>query len=218
MAGVPDEPTLPPYQMGDLGGGAKRTAPAAARNTAPIIDVLRDWLPRTGKVLEVASGTGEHVLAFATAFPDLAWQPSDIDPLALRSIAEWSAGGPPNLLPPVELDAASNAWPLLSADALININMVHIAPVAAAFGLLDGAARLLRSGSPLILYGPWLEQGVEAAPSNLAFHRSLQDRDPRWGLRTVEWFAGEAARRGFELVERRPMPANNLMLLFRRVA
>lgn len=216
MGNVPAEPTLPPYQMGDLSGGVKRQAPAAARNLAPITAVLRDWLPATGRVLEVASGTGEHALAFAEAFPALTWQPSDADPLALDSIAAWGRDGPPNLQPPIVLNAASGDWPPVDADTILNINMVHIAPVQAGIGLLDGAGRLLAPGAPLILYGPWLEQGVEPAPSNLAFDRSLKERDPRWGLRTVEWFGGEAAVRGFDLLERRAMPANNLMLLFRR--
>lgn len=216
MGPVPAEPSLPPYQMGDLSGGVKRQAPAAARNVAPIKAVLRDWLPASGTVLEVASGTGEHALAFAKAFPALTWQPSDPDPLALESIAAWGRDGPDNLKPPIALDAAEKEWPAIRADAILNVNMVHIAPVDAGLGLLDGAGRLLAPGAPLILYGPWLEQGVEPAPSNLAFDRSLKERDPRWGLRTVEWFADEAAVRGFDLLERRPMPANNLMLLFRR--
>lgn len=216
MRTVPAEPSLPPYQMGDLVGGVKRQAPAAARNVGPIAAVLGDWLPTSGTVLEVASGTGEHALAFAKEFPKLTWQPSDPDPLAIESIAAWGRDGPANLKSPIALDAAARDWPVERADAILNVNMVHIAPVEAGLGLLDGAQRLLAPGAPLILYGPWLEEGVEPAPSNLAFDRSLKQRDPRWGLRTVEWFAGEAANRGFGLVERRAMPANNLMLLFRR--
>lgn len=213
---MPAEPSLPPYQMGDLSGGVKRQAPAAARNVGPIAAVLDDWLPTSGTVLEVASGTGEHALAFAKAFPALTWQPSDPDPLAIESIAAWGRDGPHNLKPPIALDAAAGDWPVDQADAILNVNMVHIAPIEAGLGLLDGAQRLLAPGAPLILYGPWLEKGVEPAPSNLAFDDSLKQRDPRWGLRTVEWFAGEAAKRGFDLVERHAMPANNLMLLFRR--
>lgn len=210
------EPSLPPYNVGDLGRGVKRRAPAVARNMAPIEAVLRDWLPASGMVLEVASGTGEHALAFSRAFPDLTWQPSDPDPEALASIAAWGSEGPPNLLPPLHLDASSPNWPVGRADAILNINMVHIAPVAAGVGLLDGAARILPDGAPLILYGPWLEEGVDPAPSNLAFDRNLKERNSSWGLRTVEWFASAAAERGFDLIERRQMPSNNLMLLFRR--
>jgi hypothetical protein len=202
--------------MGDLAGELRRHAPAAQRNLEPIAAVLREWLPERGDVLEIASGTGEHALALARYFPQLNWQPSDSDPLALSSIAAWGSEGPANLKPPVALDAASTTWPVAKADAILNVNMVHISPLAAALGLLDGAGALLPKGAPLILYGPWLEKGITPAASNLSFDRSLKDRDPRWGLRTVEWFAEEAARRGFDLVERRSMPANNLMLLFRR--
>ena len=212
------EPSLPPYTMGDLGEGARREAPAAARNVGPIGDVLEAWLPQRGLVLEVASGTGEHALAFARRFADLSWQPSDPDPLALSSIAAWGKDGPPNLRLPLNLDAASTDWPALQADAVLNINMVHISPWSATLGLLDGARRLLGGSGRLILYGPWIEEGVPPAPSNLAFDRDLKRRNPEWGLRTVEQFAAEAGKRGLVLIERRPMPANNLMLLFERHA
>jgi len=166
----------------------------------------------------VASGSGEHALAYASAFPHLRWQPSDPDPLALASIADWAKDGPPNLLPPVHLDAAALDWPVERADAILSINMVHIAPPEAGIGLLDGGARLLPVGAPLILYGPWLEEGIVPSPSNLAFDADLKARNPSWGLRTVETYAAEATLRGLDLVERRAMPANNLMLLFRRAA
>ena len=208
------ESSLPPYTMGDLGNSDRRSAPAASRNVEPIGDVLERWLPEKGLVLEVASGTGEHALAFANRFPSLDWQPSDPDPLALSSIAAWRADGPANLLAPIELDAAERAWPIERADAVLNINMVHISPWKAALGLLDGANRLLGPEGRLILYGPWLEEGIEPAPSNIAFDGSLKARNPRWGLRLVETFADEARTRGFELKDRQPMPANNLMLLF----
>ena len=208
------EPTFPPYNVGDLGSGVRRQAPAAARNVGPIGDVLADWLPRSGLVLEVASGTGEHALAFATRFPALEWQPSDPDREALASIAAWAADGPPNLLPPLRLDVCEPEWPIKWADAILCTNMVHIAPWEAALGLLDGAARLLDSGKSLILYGPWLESEVPTAPSNLAFDQSLRRRDPRWGLRMVDDFAAEARLRGFILSDRRSMPSNNIMLRF----
>lgn len=201
-----------PYNVGDLASATKRQAPAAARNVGPIGDVLAEWLPPSGLVLEIASGTGEHALAFARRFPRLDWQPSDSDPAALASIAAWQLEGPGNLRPPVRLDVCSRDWPVAAADAILCINMVHISPWECSLGLLDGAAKLLSNGAPLILYGPWLEAEVEPAPSNLAFDQSLRSRDPRWGLRLVEDFAAEAALRGFALVERRAMPANNLML------
>ncbi|MEO5577928.1 MAG: DUF938 domain-containing protein [Sphingomicrobium sp.] len=210
------EPTLPPYNVGDLGGGVRRSAPAAARNVGPIGSVLGNWLPASGVVLEIASGTGEHSLAFAKGFPILDWQPSDPDPLALASIEAWRAEGPNNLLPPLRIDAAALDWPIDGADAVLCINMVHISPWASALGLLDGAARLLLAGAPLILYGPWIVDGVDTAPSNLAFDSDLKRRDPRWGLRTLSDFRAEAEGRGLMFVEMRLMPANNVMLLFRR--
>ncbi|MEO6580038.1 MAG: DUF938 domain-containing protein [Sphingomicrobium sp.] len=207
------EAHLPPYTIGDLGTEVRRQAPAAARNAGPIGDVLADWLPASGLVLEIASGTGEHALAFARRFPQLDWQPSDPDPLALASIEAWIADGPATLRAPLALDAAAPVWPIDQADVILCINMVHISPWASALGLLDGAARLLRPGAPLILYGPWLVGGVDTAPSNLAFDQDLRRRDPRWGLRLVSDFEREARARGLILRETRAMPANNHMLL-----
>jgi hypothetical protein len=202
--------------------------------------VLREWLPATGLVLEIASGTGEHVVHFAEAFPRLDWQPSDLHPDALRSIAAWrEEAGLPNVRHPVVVDASSGDWPIEHADAVLSnkmpsdscegsrtteesgfsaivcINMVHISPWSAALGLLDGAARVLQAGGPLILYGPWLQADIPTAPSNLAFDQHLRERDPEWGLRKVEDFETEALKRGFVLEQVRPMPANNAMLLFR---
>lgn len=197
--------------------GAKRYAPAAERNRDPITAVLREWLPPAGTVLEIASGTGEHAVHFARAFPHLEWQPSDVHPDALGSIRAWRHdAAAPNLREPILLDAAAERWPIAQADAVLIINMVHISPWASALGLLDGAARVLPAGGPLILYGPWLRDGAEAAPTNLAFDADLRARDPGWGLRRVEDFAAAAAGRGIVLAETREMPANNLMLLLRR--
>lgn len=200
-----------------LGPDARCSAPAALRNREPIADVLGDWLPPTGLVLEIASGSGEHALHFAGRFPTLEWQPSDTHPAALRSIAAWRAtAGLPNIRPPLALDASAEDWPVDRADAVLSINMVHISPWASALGLIDGAARLLPPGGPLMLYGPWLRDDVPTAPSNLDFDADLKRRDPSWGLRRVEDFVGAAARRGFQLIETRAMPANNMMLLLRR--
>ncbi|MDQ3471695.1 MAG: class I SAM-dependent methyltransferase [Pseudomonadota bacterium] len=187
------------------------------RNREAIAEVLGEWLPASGAVLEIASGTGEHAAYFAEAFADLEWQPTDIHPDALAPIRGWRAHRPlPNLREPVELDASSADWPLDAADAILSINMVHISPWAATLGLLDGAGRLLAPGAPLILYGPWLTKAVETAASNVEFDLDLRRRNPEWGLREVERFADEAARRGLVLVDQRAMPANNRMLLFRR--
>lgn len=197
--------------------GARRTAPAALRNREPIADVLAEWLPQHGLVLEIASGSGEHAVHFAERFRSLDWQPSDIHPDALTSIAAWREKVDlPNLLPPLTLDASAPDWPIDQADALLSINMVHISPWASALGLLDGAARLLRGGAPLILYGPWLKDDMPTAPSNSDFDADLRRRDPSWGLRRVEDFAAAAEPRGFVLEEVRLMPANNLMMRWRR--
>lgn len=198
------------------GEDARRSAPAALRNREPIAEVLADWLPASGTVLEVASGTGEHAVWFAERFPNLTWQPSDTHPDALTSIASWQAASSlPNVRPPVVIDASSGGWPVERADAVLNINMAHISPWEASLGLIDGAAAILCDGGSLILYGPWLKDDIETAPSNLAFDADLKSRDPQWGLRRVEDFAAAAAAKGFEFVEWRQMPANNLMLLFR---
>jgi SAM-dependent methyltransferase len=197
--------------------GPLRSAPAALRNRDPIADVLQEWLPPCGLVLEIASGTGEHAIHFGQRFPDLDWQPSDLHPDALASIAAHCRQADlPNVRPPVVIDAASHEWPIESADAVLSINMVHISPWASALGLLDGAARLLASGAPLIMYGPWIKNGIPTAESNLAFDADLKRRDPQWGLRRVEDFAIAAEGRGLQLKATRTMPANNVMLLLRR--
>ncbi|HUG46035.1 MAG TPA: DUF938 domain-containing protein [Sphingomicrobium sp.] len=194
-----------------------RSAPAALRNREPIAEILEQWLPEEGLVLEVASGTGEHIVYFAERFASLEWQPSDLDEEALGSIRAWRAqSGLSNIREPLVLDAAEPDWPLDRADALVSINMVHISPWTAALGLLDGARRVLNEGAPLILYGPWIMQSVETAPSNLAFDSDLRRRNPEWGLRKLEDFAAEAKGRGFGFIEQRAMPANNAMLLFKK--
>ena len=197
--------------------GARRSAPAALRNREPIAEVLKDWLPDSGLVLEIASGTGEHAIFFAERFPALEWQPSDVHRDALASISAWHHEvRRPNLRAPIVLDASSNDWPIDRADAILSINMVHISPWRSALGLIDGAARLLPPGGPLILYGPWLKDDIVTAPSNLDFDRDLRNRDAEWGLRRVEDFAAAAAECGLEFEQTRSMPANNLMLLLRR--
>ncbi len=197
--------------------GAQRSAPAALRNREPIAQVLGEWLPGQGLVLEIASGTGEHAVYFAERFSQLEWQPTDIHCEALESIRAWrDAAGLANLREPLLLDAAANDWPIDRADAVLSINMVHISPWKSALGLIAGAARLLPRGGPLILYGPWLKDDIPTASSNLAFDADLRARDSDWGLRRVEDFA-DAARDVFELAPARRMPANNLMLLLRRI-
>jgi len=197
--------------------GVRRSAPAVARNREPIADVLGEWLPESGVVLEIASGSGEHALYFAQRFPALEWQPSDVHPDALASIEAWRATvGLANVREAIAIDSAAPDWPIERADAVLSINMVHISPWASALGLIAGSARVLAAGAPLILYGPWLKDDIPTAPSNLAFDADLKRRDPRWGLRRVENFAQAALATGFELAETRQMPANNLMLFLTR--
>ena len=197
-------------------GDYRRSAPAVARNREPIARVLAEWLPAQGLILEVASGSGEHALAFAQRFPDLDWQPSDPDPSALASIGAWQRGGPGNLRPPLTLDAAAPDWPVAQADAILCINMAHISPWKATLGLLDGARRLLPPGGPIIFYGPWIVDDIQTAPSNMAFDADLRNRDLQWGLRSLTELRSEAGLRGLAFTECRQMPANNVMLLFRR--
>ena len=196
---------------------ARRSAPHVARNAGPIADVLRGLLPDKGLVLEIASGTGEHALYFAQAFPGLTFQPSDPDPAALASIESWrSEVGASNLLPPVRLDARENEWPLDRADAILCINMVHISPWAATEGLFAGAARLLPTGALLYLYGPYRRDGYPIALSNEAFDSSLKSRNADWGLRNVEALVALGAANGIGFERWVEMPANNLSLIFRR--
>jgi hypothetical protein len=198
-------------------GEAKRFAPATERNREAIVAVLRDVLPASGIVLEIASGTGEHIVHFASAFPLLSWQPSDYDAAGLASIAAWSAeSGLSNILPPVQIDASAPDWSVTNADAILCINMIHIAPWEAAQGLFAAARRLLCAAAPLYLYGPYREAAVPTAESNEAFDASLKSRNPAWGLRRVEDVAALAADHGFALDRRIAMPANNLSLVFRK--
>ena len=168
-------------------------------------------------MLEVASGTGEHAVFLARRFPSLQWQPTDPDLEAMASIASWrEEAGLANLLEPRMLDASSAVWPAARADAMLCINMIHISPWAASEGLFAGAARLLGSGAPLITYGPYIEDAVETAPSNLAFDESLRARNPAWGLRNIADIDRLAWTHGFTRTARYEMPANNLTLIYRR--
>lgn len=195
---------------------ARLSSPSTLRNREPILEVLRRHLPQSGLVLEIASGAGEHAVHVARALPGLDWQPSDPDPEALASIAAWrEASGLPNLLSPIMLDAA-RAWPIERAEAVVCVNMIHIAPWAATQGLMAGAGRVLPAGGVLYLYGPYLEDDVPTAPSNEAFDASLKARNSAWGLRDRATVEALAAAHGLTRVERVEMPANNLSLVFRR--
>jgi SAM-dependent methyltransferase len=197
---------------------ARRVSPAALRNRDPILAVLRAHLPERGTVLEVASGSGEHVVHFAAAFGDaLLFQPSDADAGARASIDAWAQEMRcRNVLPALALDAATWPWPIAAADAVLCINMIHIAPWAATPGLVRGAASVLAPGGLLYLYGPFKVGGVHTAESNAAFDASLSESDPAWGVRDLEAVAEAAREAGFPAPEIVPMPANNLSLVFRR--
>ncbi len=194
---------------------ARRSSPSAARNRGPILDALRGRLPASGLVLEVASGTGEHCAHLAAALPGLAFQPTDPDPDALASIDAW-CGGLPNVRRALALDATAAEWPA-AADAVLCINMIHIAPWAAAAGLVAGAGRVLPAGGALALYGPFMRGGRHTGPGNAAFDADLRARNPAWGVRGLEDVAALAAGAGFGPPEVVGMPADNLVVAFRRM-
>jgi hypothetical protein len=206
--------------MSDQLPSSARISPSVARNRGPILSALKPHLPKSGTVLEIAAGTGEHAVHCAASLPGLQWQPTDPDPEALASISAWrDAAALANLLAPLQLDAAApDTWPITSANAIVNINMIHISPWAATQGLMHGAGRILAAGDPLFLYGPYIERDVDTAPSNLAFDQSLRDRNPQWGIRHLDEVTALARRHSFELSARVAMPANNLALIFRKIS
>jgi hypothetical protein len=195
----------------------RQYAPATVRNRDFILDALRDVLPTTGVILEIASGSGEHVVHFARNLPSLAFQPSDSEPEALLSVAAWvKAAEVTNVRAPIVLDAFQSPWPIASAGGIICINMIHISPWDATVGLIRGAAAILPRGSPLYLYGPYKRKGFATARSNQAFDQNLRDRNPTWGLRDLEAVAAIAQSAGFSVPTVAEMPAKNLSVVFRR--
>jgi SAM-dependent methyltransferase len=194
-----------------------QSAPAAERNREPILAVLQRVLPPTGLALEIASGTGQHVVHFAKALPKWTWQPSEPDPQMRGSIAAWVAEtGVTNVLAPLDLDVSRADWPVERADAVLCINMIHISPWRATEHLLAGCERLLGPGGILFLYGPYRRSGRHTAPSNEAFDESLRQRNPQWGLRDLETVEETANQHGLALSEVVEMPANNLTVVFVR--
>ena len=192
-------------------------SPSTARNRGPILAVLRRVLPRRGLVLEIASGTGEHAAHIAAALPHLDWQPTEQDATMFASIVAHAVDVPAgNILPPLPLDVAAPDWPLAHADAIVCINMIHIAPWRASEGLMTGAARVLAPGGVLYLYGPFKLDGRHSADSNAAFDASLKARNPDWGVRDLGDVTALAARHGLALAETVPMPANNLSVVLRK--
>jgi Protein of unknown function (DUF938) len=210
---------MPPFfdpKQTPMGG---LSAPATQRNREPILAVLARALPSEGTVLEIASGTGEHAVFFAAALPGIVWQPSDPAAPHLQSIEAWrSASAVTNVLAPLALDVENLPWPIQRADAVVNINMIHIAPWSACVALMHGAAALLRPGGLLFMYGPFKRDGKHTSESNEAFDLRLRSEDSRWGVRDLDDVKAAATQAGFALEEVVAMPANNLSLLFRRSA
>jgi SAM-dependent methyltransferase len=200
-------------------GDARRYAPSAARNREPITRVLKEHLPKQGVLLEIASGSGEHIVHFAQQFgPGLTFQPSDPDPEARASINGWVATlGLDNISPAIALDAMAPDWPDISADVVLCINMIHIAPWDAAIGLMRGAASVLRPGCKLFLYGPYRRGSQHTSPGNEAFDADLRSRNPEWGVRDLETVIALAQEHGFSEPVIEPMPANNLSVVFTRL-
>jgi len=195
----------------------RRMAPATERNREPILAVLRDVLPATGTVLEVASGTGQHAVHFAGALSGLDWQPSDPDATSRHSIAAWTAhAGLTNIRPPLALDVQRRPWGIERADAIVCINMIHISPWASTQGLFAGAEEILAKGGVLFLYGPYRRNGEHTAPTNAAFDEQLRAANADWGVRDMEAVIALGATHGLQCEAQLPMPANNFSLVFRR--
>ena len=204
-------------QRGEKTADGKWSTPTAERNKGPILDVLTRVLPKQGVVLEIASGTGQHVLHFAKALSGLAWQPSDPDlelrqSIALRVEEQRLA----NVKRPIDLDVTRLPWPLQAADAVVCINMIHVAPWSATLALFEGAKALLPSQHVLFLYGPYRRSGQHTSKSNEQFDSDLRAQDPEWGLRDLEAVSEAAASSGFALAEVVAMPANNFSVIFKR--
>jgi SAM-dependent methyltransferase len=197
---------------------ARQFSPSAARNCVPIREVLTRVLPKKGIALEIGSGTGEHVISFAKALPGLVWLPSDPDEASRASIRAWSVTeGLANVRAPVSVDVRDEIWGVeddAPFDAMISLNMVHIAPWEAALGLLAGAGRLLKLDGVLLFYGPFMIGGTHTAASNAAFDADLKSRNRYWGVRDVDDLVGAAAPHGLEPLKLVAMPANNLSLVF----
>ncbi len=200
--------------------GRLHAAPTS-RNREPILAVLRRWLPATGTVLEIASGTGEHAVFFPRMLPGVTWQPSEYAPDRMRSIAAWIASEGTdlaNLRAPVRLDVTRWPWPVERADAIVNVNMIHASPWDTCLGLFEGAGRLLPPGGVVCMYGPYRVDGEHTAESNARFDQTLRRVDPAFGIRDLGEVEAVATEHGFGLAERVAMPANNFTVVFRREA
>ena len=190
---------------------------SADRNRGPILKVLERVLPKAGLVLEVASGTGQHVIHFAQALKGLNWQPTDMDAACRRSISAWLATAElANVRRPLDLDVRALPWRVPTLDAIVCLNLIHIAPWSVATALFAGAGLALRETGLLYLYGPYSVHGKHTAPSNAAFDSVLRAENPEWGLRDLKEVESLAKDQGFDLAETIEMPANNFSVLFRK--
>ena len=202
------------WSMNDRPNDDRLYGAANRRNRDPILSVLQRFLPETGLVLEVASGTGEHGVYLAPKFPGLTWQPSDPNPEMRKSIAAWIRAEAPMVKPPMDLDARAEAWPIEHADAIVCINMIHISPWESCLGLMAGAGRILDDGGLLYLYGPYKIKNRHYAESNAAFDESLQSQNSEWGVRDLDDVVKAASAQGLKFRQTVEMPANNLSVIF----
>ena len=199
--------------------GDRLFSPSAERNSDAVAAALKHILPNEGVVLEVSSGTGQHIVRFAAEMPELTWQPSERDAGCLGSIVQWiAADAPPNIRQPIRLDVMDQLWPIASAAAVVCLNMIHIAPWPATEALMRGANAILRPGGVLALYGPFRRDGQHTAPSNAVFDEDLKSRDSDWGVRNLEDVAACAKANGFGEPQIVEMPANNLLVVLRKRA
>jgi hypothetical protein len=203
------------FEPSDVLPDGRIVSPSAERNKGPIAEVLMRLLPERSDVLEVSSGTGQHVVHFAQAMPHIRWQPTECDDDSLKSIARWLEQTPlANVNAPTQLDVHDSVWPVVEVAAVVCLNMIHIAPPSATGALLRGAGRSLRSEGILFLYGPYRRKGRHTSASNEAFDQLLKSRNPGWGVRNLEDVALLAASEGLELQEIKEMPANNFAIVF----
>lgn len=196
---------------------SKRFAPAADRNRTPIWEALAPRLPESGRLLEIACGTGQHAVHFARQRPGLEILPTDPDPAAVASAEAHRAEAQlANLRPAHALDVRNRPWPVSGFDAVYAANMCHIAPWAATEALLLGAAEASSDRGRLFIYGPFLVDGAPTTESNAEFDRSLRARDPAWGIRDLADLDAVGRQAGLRRTETLPMPANNFLLVFER--
>ena len=195
----------------------RRHAPATERNREAIATVLERVLAEASTVIEIGSGTGQHAAFFGARLPRVTWQPTEVDAELLPSIDAWvSEAGLSSVKPALHLDVTSADWPVASVDALVCINVIHIAPKEVLEALLTGAATRLPSGGALVLYGPFQEGGRHTAESNERFDAMLRAQNPAWGVRNLDDVIARAAEFGLRHAETVRMPANNLTVVFRK--